>query len=254
MKPFLALTLFLCFAFSAFAQSQWQDGNLAIKTNGSIFKAGEPLKVEVLALEAIPESFSLQVSYSYTVKVKKVEIKEDADGKKTETEREVDELVTRKRERGSVILQMEQYQRQLLDDTYHFGEGAPRGCLTVNVDVFRAYSKDKVSTLSSSVCYEDSERPTAVPFLRSFKRVYSDIWISFDGAFSSDARYSALLVSEGKVIQHFRSGIHTTDRKELHLSTSDFNTSTGKNYEVVVVDHNKSTSSTLSKVTIPLSK
>jgi hypothetical protein len=252
MKSLLAITLLLFLAPTVHAQ--WQDGNLAIKANGSIFKSGEPLKVEVIALEAIPESFALQVSYSYTVKVRKLEVKEDADGKKTETEREVDEMITRKRERGSVILQMEQYQTQLLDDTWHFGEGAPRGCLTVNVEVFRAYSKEKVTTLHSAVCYEDSEHPTAIPFLRGFKRVYSDTWISFDGMFSPDARYSALLISEGKVVQHFRTGIHTNDRKELHLSSFEFNTNTGKNYEVLITDHSKSTSSTLSKVTIPLSK
>lgn len=252
MKSLLAIALLLVLAPAVHAQ--WQDGNLAIKTNGSIFKSGEPLKVEVIALEAIPESFALQVSYSYTVKVRKLEVKEDADGKKTETEREVDEMVTRKRERGSVILQMEQYQTQLLDDTWHFGEGAPRGCLTVQVDVFRAYSKERISTLSSSVCYEESPRPTALPFLRGFKRVYSDTWISFDGAFSPESRYSALLISDGKVVQHLRTGLHTNDGKELQISSFEFNTSTGKNYEVLVTDHSKSTSSTLSKVTIPLSK
>ncbi|MBS1808879.1 MAG: hypothetical protein JST84_12020 [Acidobacteria bacterium] len=256
MKSFLAAVLALSFLLilSISAQAQWQDGNLAIKTNGSIFKSGEPLKVEVIALESIPESFSLQVSYSYTIKVKKIEVKEDADGKKTETENEVDEMVTRRRERGSIILNMEQYQTQLLDDTYHFGEGAPRGCLTVNVDVFRAYSKERVSTLSSSVCYEESDRPTTTPFLRGFKKVYSDTWISFDGLFSPESRYSALLISDGKVVQHLRTGIHTNDRKELNLSSFEFNTNTGKNYEVLVSDHNKSISSTLSKVTIPLSK
>ncbi|MFN7929963.1 MAG: hypothetical protein U0Y68_18845 [Blastocatellia bacterium] len=252
MKQFLTLAILLLCASAA--QAQWQDGNLAIKTNGSIFKSGDPLKVEVIALEAIPESFALQVSYSYTIQVRKIEIKEDADGKKTETEKEVDELVTRKRAMGSLILQMEQYQTQLLDDTYHFGEGAPRGCLTVNVDVFRAYSKERISTLSASVCYEDSEHPTVLPFLRGFKKVYSDTWISFDGAFSAEGRYSALLISDGKVVQHLRTGIHTSDKKEIHLSSFEFNTVTGKNYDVLIVDHNKSTSSTLSKVTIPLSK
>lgn len=252
MKPILALliTLFI----TTTAQAQWQDGNLAIKTNGSIFKSGEPLKVAVIALEAIPESFFMQVSYSYTVKVKKMEVKEDSDGKKTETEKEVDELIRRERQPGSVLLNMEQYQMHVLDDTYHFGEGAPRGCMTVNVDVFRAYTKERLATLSSSVCFEDSARPNNKPFLRGFRKVYSDTWVSFDGAFSSEARYSALLLSEGKVVQHLRTGIHTNDGKELHLSAFEFNTNTGNNYEVLVNDHSKGIASTLSKVTIPLSK
>lgn len=256
MKPSLALLfiLLLLIFVAQSAQAQWQDGNLAIKTNGSIFKSGEPLKVEVIALEPIPESFFMQVSYSYTVKVKKIEVKEDSDGKKTETEKEVDELVRREREPGSVLLNMEQYQTQVLDDTYHFGEGAPKGCMTVNVDVFRAYSKDRLTTLRSSVCYEDSKQPINRPFLRGFKQVYSDTWISFDGAFSSEARYSALLIIDGKVVQHLRTGIHTNDGKELHLSAFEFNTNTGKNYEVLVNDHGKASSSTLTKVTIPLSK
>ena len=82
-KIFTAL-LFLVTSISA--QAQWQDGNLALKTNGSVFKSGEQLKVEIVALEAIPEPFYAQVSYSYQVKVKKT-VETEKDGKTTTEER-----------------------------------------------------------------------------------------------------------------------------------------------------------------------
>ncbi len=245
-------TALLFFVTSISAQAQWQDGNLALKTNGSVFKSGEQLKVEIVALEAIPESFYTQVSYSYQVKVKKT-VETEKDGKTTTEEKEVEETVVKKRKENPLLLKMDQYQIQLLDSTYYFGDIAPEGCLTVYVDIFRAYSKEPVSRLCSYVCFEDRVRPTSATFMRSLKRVNNATWVTFDGLFSLNARYSALIIRDSEVVQHFRAGV-TGDEKELNMTAFEFNTLADKTYEVLVHDHNKSNSSTLVKVNFANSK
>ena len=249
-------TLFLAVFFSlAIAivptQAQWQDGNLALKTNGSIFDSGERLRVEIIALADIPESFYTQVSYSFKVKVLK-HIEEEKDGKKTERDEEVEETRTRERKAGPLLLNMEQHQTQLLDDTWHFGEGLPGRCITVNVNIFRAYTKQKVATLSSCVCYEDSTAPECSTYLRGFKQLHSNTWISFAGQFYADARYSVLFVNDGKVAQHLQTGIYANDAKELNISAAEFKLEAKRSYDVLVHDHRTGNSSTLSKVIIPL--
>lgn len=233
-------------------QAQWQDGNLALKTNGSVFKSGEQLKIEIVALEAIPESFYTQVSYSYQVKVKRT-VETEKDGKTTTEEKEVEETVVKKRKENPLLLKMDQYQVQLLDSAFHFGDTAPEGCITVNVDIFRAYTKEPVTRLNSCVCYEDLVKPTGATFLRSLKRVNNATWVTFDGLFSLNARYSALIMRDSEVVQHLRAGV-TGDEKELNMTAFEFNTLSDKTYDVLVHDHNKGNSSTLVKVNFATSR
>jgi hypothetical protein len=247
------LLVFLILLLTSIAvQAQWQDGNLAVKTNGTVFKSGEQLKVEIIALEAIPESFYTQVSYSYQVKVKKI-IETEKDGMTTKEEREVEETVVKKRKENPLLLKMDQHQTQLLDSTYHFGDTAPEGCITVNVDIFRADTKESVTRLNSCVCYEDLVKPTGATFLRSLKRVNNATWVTFDGLFSLNARYSALIMRDSEVVQHLRAGV-TGDEKELNITAFEFNTLSDKTYDVLVHDHNKGNSSTVAKINFAVSK
>ncbi len=250
MKTILFAALLLLTNISV--RAQWQDGNLALKTNGSVFKSGEELKVEIVAMEAIPESFYTQVNYSYQVKVKKT-FETEKDGKTTSEEREVEETVVKKRKENPLLVKMDQYQVQLLDSTYYFGDTAPEGCITVKVDIFRAYSKEPVAHLNSRVCYEDSVKPNTSTFLRGLKRINNDTWIIFDGLFSSSARYSALIMRDSEVVQHLRVGINGNE-KELNMTAFEFNTLAGKTYDVLVHDHYKNISPTLVKVNFATSK
>ncbi len=249
---FFAALLLLALA-NISASAQWQNGNLAIKTNGSSFRSGDQLKVEIIALETIPEAFYTQVSYSYNIKVMR-HIVEEKDGNKTERDEEVEETTTRKRKEGPILLNIEKHQSQLLDDSWHFGEGVMGRCITVTVDIFRAYTKERVGSLSSCVCYQESLMPGCRTFLRSFKKFHSNTWISFDGIFSVDARYSVLLLDEGKVVQFLNTGIYANEGKELNVSVTEFNVDATKNYDVLVHDHLTGNSSTLAKVIIPISK
>ena len=127
------------------ARSQWQNGNLALKTNGNSFQPGDQLKVEVLALKVIDEPFFTRVSYTFTESIK---VKEE-DG----NEQVKDETRTRGREAGPVIDGLKQFQAVVLDDTLHFGEGSPTGRYLIEVAVFNGYTKERVATLRSCVFY-----------------------------------------------------------------------------------------------------
>src|SRR5262245_40342111 len=109
----IVLALFcILFALSTETNAQWQNGNLALRTNGNSFQSGDAFKIEIVSLDSIYEPFYTQVSYSYSVEVEK----KDDDGnveKKTEA-RTID------RKPGPVIESMEKLQSVVLDDTFHF--------------------------------------------------------------------------------------------------------------------------------------
>ncbi|HEX8853751.1 MAG TPA: hypothetical protein VF754_09705, partial [Pyrinomonadaceae bacterium] len=137
MKRFLyALALLVLLALPAQeARAQWQGGNLAVKTNGNEFRSGDPLKVEIIALKDITESFYTRVSYSFYERVKV----KDEDGNETEK----DELRTRGREAGPVVERLRQFQSIALDDTFNFGEGSVAGRYTVEVGVFNGFTGER---------------------------------------------------------------------------------------------------------------
>ena len=107
------------------ARAQWQNGNLTVRTNGNVFQSGDQLKVEILALDTIPEQFYTQVAYTFDETVEE----KDKDVKTTE------KLVERSRKRSASPLldRMEKYQALVVDDTFHFGEVSPTGRYTVEV-------------------------------------------------------------------------------------------------------------------------
>src|SRR5262245_13973133 len=97
------------------AQAQWQNGDMALRTNGNLFESGERLKVELLALAPIPEQFSPEIRYVFVEQVKVVGeggISRDEEREKTVT-----------RPLGVAVERMELYQRVVLDDTLRMGMG-----------------------------------------------------------------------------------------------------------------------------------
>ena len=135
MKKFLALwcAVLLTLALAQEAQSQWRNGNLALRTNGNSFQSGDQLKVEVLALETINEPFFTQVSYKFVESVRG----KDKDGHETTKQEER----TSTRPSGPVLESLDQFRLLTVDDTFHFGEASPPGRYTIEVGVFRGYTK-----------------------------------------------------------------------------------------------------------------
>ncbi|HEV2704996.1 MAG TPA: hypothetical protein VGV59_03680 [Pyrinomonadaceae bacterium] len=251
MKRFLfvpasALLLLLLLAAPE-ARAQWQGGNLAVKTNGNDFRSGDQLKVEIIALKDITESFYTSVSYSFYERVKV----KDEDGKETEQ----DELRTRTREAGPVVERLRQFQTITLDDTFNFGEGSIAGRYMVEVGVFNGFTRERLATLRTCVFYlpRGGRRDECSPSLRALRRANSDVWLTFDGTFSERARYSVTLLAGGKVVKFIDYGVVATSRQELNVSSEDLAGISGRTFDVLLHDHETAASSTLTRLTVPSS-
>ncbi|HXG65825.1 MAG TPA: hypothetical protein VNO70_12025 [Blastocatellia bacterium] len=242
--PVLAV-FFLTLTLAQEARSQLRDGNLAIKTNGNVFQAGDQLKVELLALEAITEPFFTQVSYKFTETVK---VKDESGSESTKEEER-----TRSRQPGPVLESLDKFRSLVLDDTFHFGEGSLTGRYTVEVAVFRAYTRERVAMLRSCVFYQEADRQgRACPtYLRGLKRAESEVWWTFEGSFAEQGRYSAVLFNGGKVVAFIEVGVYASGPQELSISSDALSGTAGRTLDILIHDHKGNTSSTLARVTIP---
>ncbi|MDQ3685597.1 MAG: hypothetical protein M3430_08340 [Acidobacteriota bacterium] len=242
---FSAGLLILTLALTGEARAQWQDGSLAVKTNGNNVQSGDRLRVEIFAVGDINESFYTQVSYKFseTVRVK------DEDGKESDKEEER----VRTRPAGPALEGLGQFKSLVLDDTFNFGEGSPAGRYVVEVGVFRAYSNERVATIRSCVFLQNSDRagdecPT---FLRGVKQNYAEYLVNFDGAFSQRGRYTATLFAGGKLVKHIEAGVFASSAKELTITSDKLGGTPGKTFDILVHDRQQNYSSTLARVTIP---
>jgi hypothetical protein len=245
-----AAALFAVMAFSSEARSQWQDGNLAIKTNGTTFQSGDQLKVEIIALNAVNELFYTQVSYKFTETVK---VREKDKDSKEEKEVTRQEERTRTRPAGPVLESMEKYRTLVLDDTFHFGEGNPTGRYTIEVNVFRAYGKERLATLRAYIFFQnvDYACKACAPFLGSLKRANSAQWLAFDGIFAESGRYTVLLLSNGQVVKHIIASIYSSGSRELNIISDQLTGTSGRTFDILIQDHDRQVSSTLARVNIP---
>lgn len=230
------------------ALAQWQNGNLAIRTNGNQFQSGEQLRVELLALEDITEPFSAQVVYAYTETV----TEKDDDGK--DVTKSVER--TRKRDAGPILNQMEALQSSLLDDRFHFGDGSPTGWYEVRVFIRQAYTSRLLTTLRTCVFYQNSggEQQSEAYcglFLRAFKRANNELFWTFSGSFKETGRYSVLLLRGGKVVRQFKGAGYANGPREFNVSANDLAGTSGQTYDILLHDHESGLSSTLAKAAIP---
>ena len=241
---FLA-AIVLTLAAASKAGSQWQAGNLALRTNGNNFQSGDRLKVEVLALKSISEPFYTQVSYRFKEEVR---VEDKKGNKSTKHEERV-----RTRKPGPALEGLEEFRSLTLDDTFNFGEASPEGAYTVEVAVFSSYTKERVAVLRSCIWYGDAKPSGKVCALypRSLRWTYTDEWVSFDGTFSESGRYSVALLSGDKVVRYFDGGVFTRGETELSVASQELKALAGQTFDVLIHDHAQNYSSTLMRVRLP---
>lgn len=247
MRKFGFLSLFaICLAQPAAAQ--WQNGNLALRTNGNTFQSGDQVRIELVALESITESFSAEVVYAYT------EMEEEKGEDDKVTQKQVER--TRKREVGPQIENFGKFQSLLLDDRFHFGDASPGGWYEVRVNLFQAYSRKYLTTLRTCLFHQNASSQAQSNagcelFLRTLKRVNNEAFWTFDGHFQTNARYSVLLLQGGKVVQHLAVGGYSNGPREFNLSGPELVRAAGQTYDLLVHDHQSGSSTTLARVTVP---
>ena len=246
--PKFGLLSLLAICLAQPAAAQWQNGNLAIRTNGNTFESGDQVRVELIALEPITESFSAEVVYVFT------EVVEEKGEDDKVTQKQVER--TRKREGGPQIENFGKFQSLLLDDRFHFGDASPGGWYEVRVNLFQVNSRQPIATLRTCLFHQNAnsqEQSNAgcELFLRTLKRVNNEAFWTFDGRFKNNARYSVLLLQGGKVVKHLVAGGYNNGPREFNLSGPELVGAAGQTYDLLVHDHQSGSSTTLAKVTIP---
>jgi hypothetical protein len=240
------LTFLSVLLLSNTVEAQWQIGYVALRTNGNVFQSGDQLKVEIIALESITDNFYTVVSYSYSETVEE----KDKDGK-VEHKRVTR---TRKREQGPVLQSMGKHQSLVLDTAFHFGDASPAGLYSVEVGIFQAYTKQRLATLRTCVYFAaSSSRGDECSFyLRGFRRVNGDGFLTFDGNFrDGSGNYSVLLLRGEKVELQIDAGGYTNGAREFNLVSDSLRGAVGQTYDILIVDKTRLVSTTLARVTIP---
>jgi hypothetical protein len=240
------LTFLSILLLSSTAEAQWQNGYVALRTNGNVFQSGDQLKVEIIALEQITDNFYSVVSYSYSETVEE----KDEDGKVKHKQ----VTRTRKREPGPVIQSMGKHQSLVLDTAFHFGDASPTGLYSVKVDIFQAYTRQRLATLRTCLFFAapSSGGSECSFYLRGLRRVNGDGFLSFDGNFrDGSGNYSVLLLRGEKVDLHITAGGYTNGDREFNLVSESLSGAAGQTYDILLVDKTRLVSTTLSRVTIP---
>jgi hypothetical protein len=216
--------------FSTAAFAQWQNGDLALRTNGNLFRSGETLRVELVALGPLFGPFSVQVRYGLIEQVQVV----DKDGNRSVQTR--DRAVTRPP--GPPIERLDPYQRLLLDDTLHFGEDSPEGCFRVDALVFLGGDPRPTTTLRSCVCVAESrDLPgSCTPYLRALR----------------EARSDDTLISDRGVELHIPPGVTAATPDEMQVFSAALRGAKARAVDILIHDHRSERSTTLSRASLPI--
>jgi hypothetical protein len=240
------LTFLSVLSLPNLANAQWQNGYVAVRTNGNVFQSGDQLKVEIIALESIADSFYTVVNYSYSETVEET----DKDGKVEQKQ----VTRTRKREPGPALQSMGKYQSLVLDTSFHFGDASPGGLYAVEVGIYQAYTKQRLARLRTCIFYDTgSARSDDCSFyVRGLRRVNGDGFLTFDGSFNDGSgNYSVLLLRDEKVELEVVAGGYTNGAREFNLVSDALRAAVGKTYDILIVDKTRLVSTTLGRVTIP---
>jgi hypothetical protein len=228
------------------ALAQWENGDLALRTNGDLFQKGDRLKVELLALGPILGPFAAEVRYLFD---------EDA----TELD---DEGRRRKRRRptavsrplGAPVDRMDPYQRLVVDDTFTLPEGPPGECLRIEVRVFPSNeARRPLTTLASCVCRDRSNEvpPECAPYVRGLKEGLGEDALVFDGVFSTGGDYSVVLILDDNVEAHVPRGTANVSAGNLQVFSGLLTAGAGRALDVLVHDHRSERSSTVKRLPLP---
>jgi len=235
----------------AAARAQYYN-DLALRTNGSVVRAGDTLKVELIALADFTVPFSAQVSYRYneTITVR------DEDGHESQAVRE--RVLTRAP--TPVIDAIARLGSVLLDDTFSFGHGSRTGRYSVEVAILTGAAGRRAATIGTCVTFVD---PEATPEERSRQlegcslalhgvaRVTGPGWITFEGIFPSEGRYSLVLVRDNRALSLVEYGGVPIGPRLLDLTSPALASLAGQTIDIVLHNHELARSTTLARLTVP---
>jgi hypothetical protein len=232
------------------AAAQWQNGDLALRTSGSVARSGDGLRVDLVALSGIPGPFSAQVAYRFK---EQVTVK-DEEGAETTAIRE--RVVTRAR--GPVTDYLDAFATVLVDDTFHFGQSSVGGRYDVEVTIYSGAGGNRLATLVSCVAFEPPDALAAsgstdpcTLSLRGIRRVVAPGWITFDGTFPVRGRYSLVVSRDNRILGMADTGVMVTGGHEVDINAPFLQSLAGQTVDILLHNRDLGLSTTLARVTIP---
>jgi hypothetical protein len=226
-----------------------QSPVIALRTNASVMRPGDCLRLEALALDYVTGPLSAQVTYRYSAPL----VVKDGDGKESTSTRTAEV----RRPAGPVIDAMNRLQLHLLDDTFCFGQGGTPGPYNVEVALRSGASGSPFATLTTCVLFEDPDSPATTTgpscgfLVRGLKRAETDDFLVFDADLPTSAFYRGAILRGGTVEAVLDAGITQTGAHELAVLTPAFSRPGGGAVDLVLVDQFRKASSTVPRLQVP---
>jgi hypothetical protein len=251
----LLLALVIAVAAGRSVDAQWHTSILALRTNGSVMRPGDCVRLDLLSLDAMPVPLATRVTYRYT---EPITVK-DEDGKETTTTRPA----TRALPASPLIDALAPLQRLPLDDTFCFGEGSLPGAYQVEVALLPSASGAPVATLRTCVVFDNAiTAPEAAParpshaadcalHVRGVKRAEPGGTVYFDGNFPASGLYKVALIRNNRIEAVLDGGAYQSGPRELIVSWPVLETASGADADLVILDGATGASTTLARVTVP---
>lgn len=251
----LAAGVFACLLSAAPADAQWHASVLALRTSGSVVRAGDCVRLDLLSLEFVPGPITPRVTYRYTESVTVT----DSEGRTTTTTRPA----TRDLPPGPAIDGLAPLQRAPLDDSLCFGEGTLPGVYLIEVALRQGSSASPLATLRTCVVFEPASANAAAPagtrqatadcalLIRGVKRAESGGTIVFDGNFAQSGYYKAALVRNNRVEAVIDDGLFQSDAHEFVINAPQLQQAAGGDMDLVILDASTGTSTTLARFVVP---
>jgi hypothetical protein len=222
---------------------------VALRTNASVARPGDCLRLEALALDYVAGPLSAQVTYRYAAPL----AVKDEDGRETVSTRTAEV----RRPAGPVIDALNRLQLLLLDDTFCFGQGGSPGAYDVEVALRSGASGAPFATLRTCVMFEDPDAPPSAAgsrcrfLVRGLKRAETEDFLLFDADLPASAFYRGAILRGGTVEAVLDAGITQTGAHELAVWVPEFDRAGGGSVDLVLVDQFGKTSSTVPRLSMP---
>ena len=253
--PGLLLALVIAGAVGGSVQAQWHTSLLALRTNGSLMRPGDCIRLDLVSLDYVPGPLAARVTYRFA---EAVTVKGEDGTEKTTTRQ-----ATRALPAGPTMDSVAPLQRIPLDDTFCFGESSLRGAYQIEVALMPAASSLPYATLRTCVLFDNpnaSPAPEPTPpwsaggcalLVRGVKRAEAGGTIYFDGSFPESGLYKAALVRSNRIEAVLESGVYRTGPREVLVNWPALHNAAGGDIDLVILDGETGASTTLARLAVP---
>jgi hypothetical protein len=231
----------------AVPSAQWAPATVALRTNGSVMRAGDCLRLELVALEYAPGPFVTQVRYAYAPAVR-VAI---GPGWVAATR---PHLVFVERAASPTMDAMQPFQVAQLDDSFCFGHGTPPGRYDIDVRLLAPGASSPFGVLRTCVVHDDGSGTAGMDcglMLRAVKRADVDDTLVFDGDFPGHGPYRALVFRDRTFDRLIDAGVYQTGPHELVINTPGLSEWRSQPVDLVILDETRGDSTTLDRLVVP---